>query len=98
MLYQGCEPSRQGFNDLRRGDTEREFAGHIEAIIEKDLANSISTSCHAARVLPVDAGMYLKKLVRSWRRFGERGIWLPSGLVQRMLERCLEYCTRMILL
>jgi hypothetical protein len=26
------------------------------------------------------------ELVRSWRRFGERGIWLPSGLVQRILE------------
>jgi len=36
--------------------------------------------------LAVDSGMYLKKLVRSWRRFGERGIWLPSGLVQRILE------------
>lgn len=29
--------------------------------------------------LAVEAGMYLKKLVRLWRRFGERVIWLPSG-------------------
>jgi hypothetical protein len=30
--------------------------------------------------LAVEAGMYLKKLVRSWSRFGERGIWLPRKL------------------
>jgi hypothetical protein len=58
--------------------------GYIEGVIEKTWQLHLK-ALFSSTSLAVEAGMYLKNLVRSWIRFGERGIWLPRN---SYVKRC----------